>query len=67
MTTANPGAARRLGDVATAIPAGFLDDGRQFAYSQITPGEGTQLIVEQVDGSKSEVVATFADWKSAVC
>ena len=62
--TVNPGAARRLGPVTPGV-AGFLDDGQQFVHCQIAPDGWTQIIVEQTDGSKSEVVATFREMKSA--
>ncbi len=52
--TADPDDARRLGD-GQVFSASFSSDGKQIAYVQRDEGE-FQVVVEQVDGSGSEVV-----------
>ncbi len=53
--TADPGEARRLGDGKTTGAANFSSDSKQIAYLQHDKGD-FQVIVEQVDGTDSEVV-----------
>lgn len=53
--TADPGEARRLGDGQTTGAANFSSDSKQIAYVQHDEGD-FQVVVEQVDGTDSEVV-----------
>jgi len=60
--TANPGAARRLNrDGQLIIDCDFSDDSRQIVYVKWRGGRGTEVVIEQVDGSGYEVIAT-GDW-----
>jgi hypothetical protein len=63
LPTANPSAARRLGSGKSAFGGNFSSDGKQIVYLQKAETEGLEVVVEQVDGSKSEVV-TSGDWVS---
>lgn len=62
--TANLSAARRLGTGRTTFASNFSGDGKQIAYVQRVEDKSFQVVLESVDGSKSEVVATddFIDW-----
>ena len=62
--TANVGQARPLGTGKTSFASGFSRDGERLAYVQRAESDHFELVLESVDGSKSEVVATdaFIGW-----
>lgn len=58
--TTHPGQARQLTEnKITARLETFSNDGTQIIYSRVTPDAQTEIVIEAVDGSKTEVVATL--------
>ncbi len=57
--TADLSKARRLTDEILAIPGGFSADNRKIIYSRGAANDQTEIVIEQVDGSGSDVVAVF--------
>ena len=66
--TEDPGGARRLGNGKRSFASSFSSDGKQIAYVQRTEPGRFDLVLEAVDGSKSEVVAShdFIGWVAFV-
>jgi Tol biopolymer transport system component len=52
--SANPGGARRLGTGQTAFVSSFSSDGNKVAYAQRNEADEFEVVIEDVDGSKSE-------------
>jgi hypothetical protein len=60
--TARPGDARRVGSDKPTVASGFSSDSKQIAYVQLGEGGPYEAVVEEVDGSGSQVVASSAAW-----
>ncbi|MDE3090760.1 MAG: PD40 domain-containing protein [Chloroflexota bacterium] len=56
--TADPTQSRRLGKEKIFFAASFSSDGKQIAYSQMSGSGKSEVWLEQVNGTGSEVIAT---------